>query len=173
MARVFTVVVLLALSATPMAGQTAAKPDFSGTWTLDEPRSASPTFQGFVGPVTVVIEQHEPVLIITTTRGSKTESLMYQLDAAARTGTAPEAPARTSPMFRWFWDGPNIVTESIRNTGAGPEGTYRTKEVRSLARDGSEMIVMMTLIVEHGYDLSNGQNYGTGKDVYRRVPTSK
>ena len=39
----------------------------------------------------------------------------------------------------------------------------------ALARGGAEMIMETTVIVQHGYTMSNVQNYGTARDVFTRT----
>ena len=46
--------------------------------------------------------------------------------------------------------------------------TVRTKEVRVLEAAGTEMSVDTLLVVEHGYSQRGAQNYGSGKDIYKK-----
>jgi hypothetical protein len=61
------------------------------------------------------------------------------------------------------------VTETVRLASDAPEGTFRTKEVRTLDRSGTEMTVETILVVEHGYTLKGTKNHETGRDVYRKI----
>jgi hypothetical protein len=63
------------------------------------------------------------------------------------------------------WDGARLITE-IERYVQGQAVT--TKETRTLTAGGNEMLVEMTLVVQHGYSAST-TNYGSGKDVYIRA----
>jgi hypothetical protein len=43
------------------------------------------------------------------------------------------------------------------------------RETRTLSPDGNEMFVDLVVIVQHGYAVRGGKNYGIGRDVYTRV----
>ena len=81
-------------------------------------------------------------------------------------GIDPAGPG--SPPSRYYWDGVKLVTETVRLASDAPEGTFRTKEVRTLDGSGTEMTVETMLVVEHGYTLKGTKNHETGKDVYRK-----
>ena len=73
------------------------------------------------------------------------------------------------------WDGPALVTTTIRKVNDFP---ITTVERRTLNADRTEMTVETTLRVEHGYSSNgssggtamdkSGQNFVTVKDVYTR-----
>jgi hypothetical protein len=138
-----------------------ARPNFSGTWTMDQTRSESPHYPDFVGPVTLVITQTATEITIETRRGEKSSTVSYRIfdSENAPVGTA----GGTQP--RSYWNGTTLVAEGVKNV---QDATVRTKEVRSIGGGGQEMIVETTLIVEHGYTLAGTKNYGTGKDVFRK-----
>ncbi len=165
MARFVLTVLLVALVVT---GQTRAqsKPDFSGTWTMDEARSESAHYPDFVGPVTVVITQTATALTVETTSGGKSRSISYRIVDAPRVQTATPAEGNGSAPFYSYWNGSSLVSETVQNVPY----TVRNKEVRTLSDDGREMTVETTAIVEHGYTLSGTKNYGTGMDHYRKRP---
>jgi hypothetical protein len=152
------------------AAHAQPKPDFSGTWAMDVQRSVSPTYPELGGPVTLVIRQSETDLTIETRRGGRSATVIYTSSspAGARLAGAP-SPGPSAPASRWYWDGERLVTETVRLASDSAEGTYRTKEVRTLASSGQEMIVETTLVVEHGYTLRGTRNHETGKDIYRKV----
>jgi hypothetical protein len=156
---------LLALAAvlatTPiLTAQT--RPDHSGTWTMDEARSESPTHEGFTGPVVWVIKQTPQELAVDIKRGPRAVTLTYKLYDKQPTGPSTEGV----PSFRGYWDGDRLVTETAQNIQGQ---TVTTKEIRTLQAGGRELVVERLIIVEHGYTLKGTQNYNTAKDVFTRV----
>ncbi len=151
--------VLIVLSATlvPLVSAHAqGKPDFSGTWKMDQTRSESAAQTHPIGPVTLVIKQTPNELTIETTRNDGSTVMMCKLDGSEV--TIPGGTAKT------YWDGVKLVTEVERYVQGQ---AVTTKETRTLATGGNEMLVDMTLVVQHGYS-ANTSNYGTGKDIYVR-----
>ena len=165
--RVPLFVLTLAVVATgsALAPSAQSKPNFSGTWTMDETKSVSPHYPGFVGPVTVVITQTATTMTIETHRGDKQDVLEYRI--VQNEGTAPEATASDAagPPFKAYWNGLSLVSEVVRDVPS----TVRSKEVRTLDEDGQMMTVETTTIVDHGYTEAKAQTYGTGKDVFRKA----
>lgn len=150
-------VLLLSLGA---AAQT--RPDFSGTWTLDETRSVSPTHDSFVGPVVWVVKQSPKELVVTISRGPKTFTLTYVLYDKPPVGSGSE----NAPAYRAYWEDNRLVTETAQNIQGQ---TVTTREVRSLEPGGREMIVERLVRVEHGYTLRGAQSYNTAKDIFVRT----
>jgi hypothetical protein len=137
------------------------RPDFSGTWVMDEVRSASAHYPDFVGPITLVIVQTPAQLTVETRHGDRSESIVYRIYESEHA-----APAVVSvPGGKSYWSGATLVCETVRNI---QDATVRTRELRTLGADGREMTVESTLIVEHGYDIPDAKNYGTGKDIFRK-----
>lgn len=163
MKLVASAVVLLAATAFPRASLSQTRPDFSGTWALDLTRSASAVQNEPIGPTTVVIRQTSTELRIETRRGEKTSAVTY-IPGSADAITNPTNRSNLLTSM-WYWDGPKLVTETVRNVSGQ---TVRTKEIRTLDAGGSEMSVDTLLVVEHGYSLRGAQNYGSGRDVYKR-----
>ncbi len=153
---------IAALATLAAAGTAQSPPDFSGTWTLDEARSESPTHEGFVGPVRWVIRQSAREMIVDITRGPRTMTLTYTLYDKPPTGIA----AGGVPSYRGYWDGDRLVTETAQNIQGQ---TVTTREVRALALDGREMQVERIVQVEHGYTLKGAQNYNTAKDLFTKA----
>lgn len=151
--------IVMALASVGTAQQ---RPDFSGTWTMDEGRSESPTHEGFLSPVTWVIRQSPQQLIVDITRGPKAMTLTYTLYDKPPTGPT----AGGVPSYRGYWDGDKLVTETAQNIQGQ---TVTTKEVRSLQREGQEMHVERIVQVEHGYTLKGAQNYNTAKDLFTKI----
>jgi hypothetical protein len=152
--------VLIATLVPPLSAHAQGKPDFSGTWKMDPSRSESAAQSEPPGPVTVVITQTANEVRIETTRTQGTSTVTYKLDGSEI--TIPGGTATTR------WDGTKLVTEVVRDVQGQ---AVTTKETRTLTADGNEMLVEMTLIVQHGYPttLRGASNYGAGKDVYVRI----
>ena len=156
---------LLACLALPAASTSAqTRPDFSGTWTLDATRSASAVQNEPIGPTTIVINQSATEITIETRRQDKSSTVTYRAGSADAMLNATNRANLLTSM--WYWDGPKLVTESVRDINGQ---TVRTKEVRMLTAAGGEMTVDTLLVVEHGYSLRGAKNYGDGRDVYKRV----
>lgn len=150
-----TLGIVLALGSV-VAPQT--RPDFSGSWKLDEERSISPTYPGFVGPVTWVITQSPETMTVEVHRGPRTFTIAYTLFDKLPAGAAPKPPS-----YRGHWNGESLITESSQDI----EGqTVETRETRSLANGGREMIVERTVQVEHGYTVRGARSYGSGRDIF-------
>jgi hypothetical protein len=135
----------------------AQGPDFSGTWRMDPARSESAAQNDPIGPVTVVIAQSRDELRVETKRTEGSSVVTYKLDGSEV--KIPDGTAKT------HWDGARLVTE-IERYVQGQAVT--TKETRTLTAGGNEMLVEMTLVVQHGYSAST-TNYGSGKDIYVRA----
>ena len=145
----------------PLTANSQTRPDFSGAWTMDPVRSES-TRQGEpVEPVRVVIAQSPGEVRIETTRGEKTETIVYPLGQSH-----PVNPANPTLQPEAYWDGDTLVTETQRQV----QGYAVTvKEIRALAPGGTEMITETTVVVQHGYTMPGVKNYGTARDVFRRT----
>jgi hypothetical protein len=135
-----------------------SRPDFSGTWTLDEANSDSATHQGFVGPVTWVIGQSPRQLVVEIRRGQKTMTLTFAIY-----DKPPGTAAAGVPSYIGYWKDDALVTETAQNIQGQ---TVTTREIRTLQADGQHMVVERTVQVEHGYTLRRGQNYSTAKDLF-------
>jgi hypothetical protein len=158
------VVILISSICTP-APRAQSKPNFSGTWTMDEARSVSPHYPGYVGPVSVVITQTTTDMTISTTRGGKKDVVTYRIVENEGTPAQATATETIRPPFKAYWNGLTLVSEVVRDVPS----TVRSKEVRTLSEDGQVMTVETTTIVDHGYTEAKAQTYGTGKDVFTKV----
>jgi hypothetical protein len=144
-----------------IAARAQDTPDFTGTWVMDEARSASAHYPDFVGPLTVVIVQTPREMTVETRHAGHSESIVYRIYESEHA-----APAVISaPGAKSYWSGTTLVSETVRNI---QDSTVRTKELRTLSADGREMTVESTLIVEHGYDMPGAQNYGIGRNVFTK-----
>jgi len=154
---------LISVTAVVQPAIAQTRPDFSGSWTMDEKRSGSPGVPPFVGPVVWVIKQSSQVMVVDMTRGDKTQTVTYTLlDKMPANKPAPDV------SHRGYWDGDRLVTETIQNIQGQ---TVTTREVRSLSNDGREMMVERIVEVEHGYTFKGAQNFSSVKDIFiRRTP---
>jgi hypothetical protein len=147
MRRLALLICILAL-ALPAATFAQSKPDFSGSWTLDQAKSDPPPQRGGGGggggggrmggggPVTIKMTANE--LSITSEGRGGPQTLTYKLDGTESTN---EMQGRGGPMqvkSKAKWDGSKIVIETTRDTQNGP---VTTTETRSLSADGKEMTV--------------------------------
>lgn len=146
----------LAMAATLSQAVAPQKPDFSGTWTMDGSRSESP------GGVVLDIRHTPTEISIETTRAGTTSKRTYPLEpspqAAKETITAGHSHS--------YWNGTELVTEA---SGEIQGQTVSFKQTHALNPAGTEMTVNSLVIVQHGYSLEGGKNYGTAKDVYVRA----
>ena len=139
-----------------------SKPDFNGSWSLDRGQSESAVQSETLEPTTLNIKQTPESIVIETIRGGKPSTRTFPVDLNARreSGASPSVAARA------YWDGQKLVTEGAININGQ---TVSTRETFSLNPAGSEMIVERLVVVQHGYSFRGAQNYGTAKDVYKRL----
>jgi len=128
------------------------KPDFSGIWSKDRSRSQSEE------AVTLDIKQTATEIRISTSRPSGQPTVTtFPIIASPppSQGIDPERP-------RAYWDGTKLITENAGNVSGQ---TVSVKETRSFNAAG-EMMIETLVIVQHGYSVTGGKNYGSGTDVY-------
>jgi hypothetical protein len=153
---------IFALQSSPAPAQT--RPDFSGTWVMDAARSQSAVQDEPIRSMTVVITQAAIDLTIETHRDDKQQTITYKPGSA---DSLNAVNARSNLLSStWYWDGPRLVTETLGDVNGA---TMRTRQVHALDPSGAEMTVETLVVVEHGYTLRGAQNYGIGKDIFRRV----
>lgn len=140
---------------------TAAKPDFSGSWTMDRERSESAMQEQPIGRVTVSITQSGTTLTIEATRDGKPEVTTYTIEELPNGPGVIGAGTR-----RAYWDGLKLVTEGAGNVQGQ---TVSVREARTLNASRTEMTVESTVTVQHGYTFRGAKNYATAKDVYTRT----
>ena len=140
---------------------TAAKPDFSGTWTMDRERSESAMQEQPIGPVSVSITVSGTNVTIQTTRDGKPEVATYTIEERSSGPGVIGAGTR-----RAYWDGRRLVTEGAGNVQGQ---TVSVREARTLNPAGTEMTVESTVTVQHGYTFRGAKNYATAKDIYTRT----
>lgn len=142
------------------APPTAHRPTFAGTWQLDASRSESAA-DGDLDPRVVEIAQTDRELTIATSQGTRRSQASYVFTSG------PPAPYGVDGSAgRASWNGLALITEGTRLVQGQ---TVATRETRTLSADGAEMVVEVVVIVQHGYQIRGGRNYGIGKDVYTRV----
>jgi hypothetical protein len=140
---------------------TAAKPDFSGNWTMDRERSESALQEQPIGPVLLAVKQTDSTLSIETKRGDRSEVKTYPIE------TLQHGPGVIGAgTHRAYWDGLKLVTEGAGNVQGQ---TVSIREARTLNAKGTEMTVETTVTVQHGYTFRGARNYATAKDVYTRI----
>jgi hypothetical protein len=130
----------------PAAGQ--AKPDFSGTWTLDAARSETPPGRGGRGG-------GGPVTIKQTAAEITIGMLTYKLDGSESVNQVQGRGGMQEVKGRAKFDGANLVIESTRDFGGM---SVTSKEVRTLGAGGKEMTVQTIRSTPQG-DVSFKQVY--------------
>jgi len=131
--------VLAAAVAMPIAARAQAKPDFSGSWTLNAEKSDPPPQRGGgggrgpAGPIT--IKQTATEFSITSEGRQGPQTLTYKLDGSVSTN-----PGRGGMEVKSTakWDGLTLVIETTRDMGGTP---ITTVEKRHLDNGGKEMVI--------------------------------
>ncbi len=136
MRRAAFLTVVLALAVTALAFA-QAKPDFSGTWTLDPARSemgAGPGGggRGPGGPMTV--KQTATELSREVSRGGQAMTITYKLDGSESTNTMGPMTSKSTAS----WSGDKLVVKTVRDT---PNGAMETTETWSLGTGGKELTI--------------------------------
>jgi hypothetical protein len=146
-------------------GLAQTQPDYSGTWTMDEQRSGSPTQEGFASPVVWTIRQSPESFVLARKRGDRAQELTY---AWVNAGGRPGDPKVVSPSgeHRAAWDGSRLVIHTVLTIQGK---TVTTRETLSLAGGGQELTVERVVEVEHGYTMKDAKNFNVVKDVFTRT----
>jgi len=144
---VIVAVALTALVALPAASWAQAKPDFSGTWKLDEAKSdPAPAGRGGGGggggrgggaaATSMTIKQTAAQLSIDRVTGQGTQTALYKLDGSESVNKMGMGDSTSKAS----WDGSKLVIATSM-TMQGPNGSMSmdSKEVYSL--DGSVLTV--------------------------------
>ena len=135
---------LLALAALP-AGLLAQTPDFSGTWKINMIKSDAPQGRGGqqmdMSGLTLTITQTAEALTIVQTGMGPERTTSYYLDGRESTNAAMRGEMKSTST----WDGEQLVTDgSATMQTPNGERTIKSKEVRSLSKDGKTMTVTTT-----------------------------
>ena len=164
MQQPLTAVLIAALALAPPA-LAQSKPDFSGTWVMDASRSQSAVQNEPVKSMTLVIAQNPNELSIETKRDERVQTVMYKAGSPNTMNTNTGRKGLIAAT--WYWDGTKIVTETISDVNGA---TVRNKAIYTLDTAATELTVESLMVVEHGYTLRGSQNYGSGKDVFKKAP---
>jgi hypothetical protein len=141
-----------------------AVPDFSGTWTMDHTRSEAAAQGTPIGPVTLAIRQTPSEVLVETTRDGRTDAVRY-LPAGSKT----TSEGKQTGTFRW--DGNKLITYLVTHIN---NQAVTVEETRSLNPGTTEMLVEVSLVVQHGYQTggtnlvrsANAPNTSNGKNVF-------
>src|SRR5437773_2904180 len=145
--------VLLAAMATavvlPFYAHAQAKPDFSGTWTLDTAKSdPAPQGRGGGGGAgTVTIKQTGTELAVTSEGRQGPQTMTYKLDGSESTNQVMGRGGAQTVKSTAKWDGSSLVIDTTRDVNGA---TITTKEVRRLDGGGKEMVVESTTQTPQG-----------------------
>src|SRR3954470_21235261 len=140
-------VLVLAMTAAvvlPFHARAQAKPDFSGTWTLDAAKSDPPPQGrggGGGGGGTMTIKQTATELSVQTEGRQGPQTMTYKLDGSESKNEQMGRGGAQTILSKAKWDGATLVIESSREIQGM---SITTKEVRSLAPGGKEMKVETT-----------------------------
>ena len=135
----------------PFPARAQAKPDFSGTWTLDTAKSdpAPPGrgggFGGGGGSVT--IKQTGAELAVTSEGRQGPQTMTYKLDGTESTNQVMGRGGAQSVKSTAKWDGSSLVIQTTRDFNGM---SITSKEVRRLDNVGKEMIVETTAQTPNG-----------------------
>lgn len=134
------------------------RPDLTGNWRLDPNRSDSATYPELSRPVTLVITHTPGELRVETqtARGTTTEVAHFRAEAGG--------PAPGSALARWRSD--TVVIDAVRDIRGQ---SVTVQQAMTLSANGNELTVESTVNVQHGYSLSRGKVYGSGRDVFVRT----
>jgi hypothetical protein len=147
MKRLVTLMTLAAL-VIPFPAAAQAKPDFTGTWTLDEARSTMPQGRGGRGGGR---GPGGPVVIKQSAAEIKIGAATYKLDGSESTNQVQGRGGMQEVKSKARWDGARLVIESTREIQGF---SLNTKEVRSLDAGGKEMVVETTTSTPQGDNTS-------------------
>jgi hypothetical protein len=142
-----------------------AKPDFSGTWTLDKEKSTMPQMGGGPGggrggemsAESITIKQTDAALTREAAVGDRTVTRVYKLDGSETVNASGRGEVKSKSR----WDGGRLVTDSVRDV-QGPNGpmTIETRETMSIDPGGN-------LVIESTSKTPMGER--TSKLVYKKA----
>jgi hypothetical protein len=155
MQRTSSIIVILIVATAALVAQ--KKPDFSGSWTLDPSRSemggggpgggGPGRGPGGGGPSKLVVKQTDATLTIEREMGGETVTQTYKLDGSESVNRGMRGGEVKSKSR---WDGDKLVTEGSQSMNTpGGDMTIQTKEIRSMAADGT-MVVETTRTTPRG-----------------------
>jgi len=146
-------VLLLAMATAvvlPFHARAQAKPDFSGTWTLDTAKS-DPAPQGRGGggggAGSVTIKQTGAELAVTSEGRQGPQTMTYKLDGSESSNQVMGRGGASTAKSVAKWDGSSLVIETTRDFNGM---SITSKEVRRLDNGGKEMVVETTAQTPNG-----------------------
>ena len=125
----------------PVSAQ--AKPDFSGTWTFDQAKSAQPGPDGKVVVAAMlgdecVVKQDATTLSLAIKFGGGLVNAAYKLDGSESRNQSPGSMGEVTVISHASWDGGRLV---ILSTSTQADGvTVNTRRVLSIDADGNLII---------------------------------
>jgi hypothetical protein len=125
---------------------TAQTPDFSGKWIQDMDKSdpmggPGGGGRGPMGPQSITVTQTAAELTIERESQNGVMKSVYKLDGSESENTSMRGTSKTKST----WDGATLVTVGTQTMNMqGNEVTMQLKEVRSLAADGTMIVVSTT-----------------------------
>ena len=152
---IIVMVALAAFVALPAAGWAQAKPDFSGSWTMDAAKSDPAPARGGGGgggaagagggggargggrgggggvPMAMTIKQTPATLTIESMAGPNTQTLTYKLDGTESVNTMGQGEAKSKAV----WEGAKLTITTTRDFNGN---TITTKDVYSM--DGANLV---------------------------------
>jgi len=143
-------------------GQASPAPgvDFSGTWILDPARSYAVKTRGSIERGPIKITQNDTMLQVSPLSG-QTETVTSVMANVDRDTVRPEKGPTS------YWEGSALVTEHVVNIN---DLAVTVKKRRTLAANGSEMVVDTTTLYHHGYTPGKEKvPQGNSRDVYVRT----
>jgi len=149
----------LIFAATLSQATPAPSVDFSGTWILDPARSYAVKANGSIYRGPIKITQNDTVLQVTPLSGQAqtVTSVIRNVESG---------PARPEKGPISHWEGSALVTEHVVNIN---DLAVTVKRRRTLAANGSEMVVDTTTLYHHGYSPGAEKPQGNSRDVYVRT----
>jgi len=156
MRRKMVLVIVTALAlALPAVARAQSKPDFSGSWTLDQSKSDPPPMRGggggggggregrgrggFGGGAQTIRQSGNELSITSEGRGGP-QTMTYKLDGSESTNKVMGRGGEMDAKSKARWDGSKLVIETTREMGGNP---VTITETRTLSSDGKEMTVEM------------------------------
>jgi hypothetical protein len=145
---IFVAVALAAFVALPAASWAQAKPDFSGSWTMDATKSDPAPARGGGGagggggrgggrgggggvPMAMTIKQTAATLTMDYTAGQAIQTLTYKLDGTESTNTIGPGEAKSKAA----WDGAKLTITTTQDFNGN---TVESKDVYSM--DGANLV---------------------------------
>ena len=147
-----TMAVILPFAARPQA---QAKPDFSGTWTLDAAKSDPPPQGrggGGGGGGTMTIKQTATELSVQTEGRQGPQTMTYKLDGSESKNEQMGRGGAQTLVSKAKWDGSSLVIDTTREIQGM---SITTHEVRKLDNGGKEMKVETTIQTPQGEQKRN------------------